>query len=158
MPPRSAGVLAFRRREEGAEVFLAHMGGPIWAKKDEGAWTIPKGIYDQNEDPLAAAKREFEEETGMKIDGHFLDLGEFRQPGGKIISAWAVETDFNAADVKSNLFEMEWPPKSGKRQLFPEIDRGAWYDLGSARQKILRGQVRILDAFVMKSGQSDHRA
>jgi predicted NUDIX family NTP pyrophosphohydrolase len=153
MPPRSAGILAFRRKAGGTEVFLAHPGGPFWAKKDETAWTIPKGLYEESEDPLTAAKREFEEETGIRIDGRFHDLGEFRQPGGKIIRAWAVEADFDADSVKSNLFELEWPPKSGKRQLFPEIDRGGWFDLGAARKKILKGQVPILETFVMKIGQ-----
>jgi predicted NUDIX family NTP pyrophosphohydrolase len=153
MPERSAGILVFRRKASGIQVFLAHMGGPFWARKDDGAWTIPKGLYDGDEDPLAAAKREFEEETGITIDGSFLELGTFKQASGKIISAWAVEGDFDAASIKSNVFELEWPPKSGKRQLFPEIDRGAWFDLATARQKIVKGQVPVLDALVVRHGR-----
>jgi predicted NUDIX family NTP pyrophosphohydrolase len=153
MPERSAGILVFRRKASGIQVFLAHMGGPFWARKDDGAWTIPKGLYDGDEDPLAAAKREFEEETGITIDGSFLELGTFKQASGKIISAWAVEGDFDAASIKSNVFELEWPPKSGKRQLFPEIDRGAWFDLATARQKIVKGQVPVLDALVIRHGR-----
>jgi predicted NUDIX family NTP pyrophosphohydrolase len=154
MPERSAGILVFRGKASGIQVFLAHMGGPFWARKDDGAWTIPKGLYDGDEDPLAAAKREFEEETGITIDGSFLELGTFKQASGKIISAWAVEGDFDAASIKSNVFELEWPPKSGKRQLFPEIDRGAWFDLATARQKIVKGQAPILDALVSRHGRA----
>ncbi|HEY7765883.1 MAG TPA: NUDIX domain-containing protein [Aestuariivirgaceae bacterium] len=153
MPERSAGILVFRRKTSGVQVFLGHMGGPFWARKDDGAWTIPKGLRDEGEESLAAARREFEEETGIRVDGSFLDLGTFRQASGKIISAWAVEADFDAADIKSNVFELEWPPKSGKRQLFPEIDRGAWFDLATARKKIVKGQLPILEAVVMKTGQ-----
>src|SRR5688572_26018632 len=109
MPEQSAGILVFRCRPQAIEVFLAHPGGPFWARKDDHAWSIPKGLYEQGEEPLAAARREFEEETGMMIDGRFLPLGEFRQPGGKLITVFAVEADVDETQVKSNLFEMEWP-------------------------------------------------
>jgi predicted NUDIX family NTP pyrophosphohydrolase len=143
---RSAGVMAYRVRAQLPEVFLVHPGGPFWTKKDDGAWSIPKGLYTDTEDPLAAARREFEEETGIAIANSFVDLGEFKQPGGKLISAWAVEADLNAAEVRSNTFEMEWPPKSGRRQSFPEVDRAAWFDFETAGRKLIKGQVPILMA------------
>ena len=140
MPDKSAGLLLFRRRVAGVEVFLVHPGGPFWAKKDEGAWSIPKGLYEDDEDPFAAAQREFAEEVGTRIDGEFASLGEFKLPSGKRLSVWAVEGELDAAIVRSNLFEMEWPPKSGKRAKFPEVDRGAWFDLSTAHEKIQSGQ------------------
>jgi predicted NUDIX family NTP pyrophosphohydrolase len=143
----SAGILLYRRTRQAAEFFLVHPGGPFWAKKDEGAWTIPKGLAAPGEDLLAAAKREFLEETGFAPEGEFRFLGEFRQPSGKVIHAWAVEGDYDAASITSNFFPLEWPPKSGKIQQFPEIDRAGWFDEVQARQKILRGQLPILDAF-----------
>jgi predicted NUDIX family NTP pyrophosphohydrolase len=146
VPKRSAGIVAYRRRSGGIEVLLAHPGGPFWTRKDDGAWSIPKGLYTETENPLEAAKREFEEEIGVVIDGAFTHLGEFSQPGGKIISAWTVEADLNEADFKSNLFEMEWPPRSGKRRQFPEVDQAQWFDLGSALSKIIRGQRPIIQA------------
>ncbi len=152
MPERSAGILVFRRRPQAVEVFLAHPGGPLWARKDEHAWSIPKGRYDENEDPLSAAKREFEEETSMRIDGHFVPLGEFRQPGGKLITAYVVEADVDETRVKSNLFEMEWPPKSGGRQSFPEIDRAQWFDIETAARKMHKGQIPILHALAKQLG------
>ena len=152
MPKRSAGILAHRRSPATVEVFLVHPGGPFWTKKDEGAWSIPKGLYTSTEDPLEAAKREFEEEVGVAIEGTFIDLGEFKQPGGKIISAWAVETDLNEAGFKSNMFEMEWPPGSGNRQLFPEADRAAWFDMETALKKITKGQIPIIHALGRQLG------
>jgi predicted NUDIX family NTP pyrophosphohydrolase len=152
MAQRSAGIILHRPGNSTVEVFLVHPGGPFWAKKDEGAWSIPKGLYMSGEDPLAAARREFEEEVGVPITGNFIDLGEFRQPGGKTISAWAIEGDLNEADLKSNMFEMEWPPRSGKQRLFPEVDRAAWFDLTTACQKITRGQIPIIHALAKHLG------
>jgi predicted NUDIX family NTP pyrophosphohydrolase len=146
MPKRSAGILLFRRRPGGIEVLLVHMGGPFWRKKDAGAWSIPKGEYEEGEDPLAAARREFEEETGSAIEGEFIELPEIRQAGGKLVKAWAVEGDLDPASVRSNTFEMEWPPRSGKVQQFPEVDRAEWFSIGVAREKILRGQAGLLES------------
>ena len=144
---KSAGVLLYRIRDEQLEVFIGHMGGPFWAKKDERGWSIPKGEYQPEEDPLAAAKREFAEETGSELpDGDLIELGEYRQPSGKRILAWALEGDFDPAKVRSNMFEVEWPPRSGKTAEFPEIDRAAWFDLATAEQKLVRGQVPFLGA------------
>lgn len=146
VPEKSAGVLLFRRRDRGVEIFLAHPGGPFWTKKDDGAWSIPKGLYDEDEEALAAARREFAEETGQRIDGEFAELGEFRLPSGKRLSVWMVEGDFDAAAIRSNLFEMEWPPGSGKRAAFPEIDRAGWFTLDEARRKLTKGQRPVVDA------------
>jgi predicted NUDIX family NTP pyrophosphohydrolase len=140
----SAGILMYRGAGEGIEVFLVHPGGPFWAKKDEGAWSIPKGLPDKDEDPLAAAKREFHEETGFTAEGHFMLLGAFKQPGGKTVHAWAVQGDCDPSKLKSNLFEVEWPPKSGRRARFPEVDRADWFHPREASIKILRGQQPIL--------------
>ena len=148
MPDKSAGVLLFRRREDDIEIFLVHPGGPFWAKKDDGAWSIPKGLYDDDEDPLAAAKREFTEEVGSGIDGEFTALGEFKLPSGKRLSVWAVEGDLDAASITSNLFEMEWPPRSGKQAQFPEVDRAGWFTPDAARVKLTKGQLQVLDAFL----------
>jgi predicted NUDIX family NTP pyrophosphohydrolase len=145
MPKRSAGVLLFRRVGGEIEVLLAHPGGPFWKNKDDGAWSIPKGEYADGEDPLAAAKREFAEETGLIPSGDFVPLGEVRQPGGKVVSAWAVEGDFDTKLLRSNTFSMPWPPGSGKLQEFPEIDRAGWFALEIARRKILKGQAEVLD-------------
>ena len=134
----------YRGAGEGVEVFLVHPGGPFWAKKDEGAWSIPKGLPDTGEDLLAAAKREFHEETGFPAEGDFTPLGAFKQPGGKIVHAWAVEGDCDPSQLESNLFEMEWPPRSGRRARFPEIDRAGWFRAREAQIKILRGQQPIL--------------
>ena len=122
MPKLSAGLLMFRRRENAVEVFLVHPGGPYWSKKDAGAWTIPKGEYEEPEDPLEAAKREFEEETGIAPRGDFLPLGQIRQAGGKLVTAWAFEADCDASAIRSNTFSLEWPPRSGKMREFPEVD------------------------------------
>jgi predicted NUDIX family NTP pyrophosphohydrolase len=141
MPKRSAGILMYRRRPgSGLELLLVHPGGPFWAKKDAGAWSIPKGEYEQGEDPLLVARREFEEETGMPISGEFLHLGELVSPGRKTVTGFALEGDFDPAALRSNLFELEWPPRSGQRKSFPEVDRAAWFSPAEARQKILSGQ------------------
>ena len=143
---KSAGLLLYRRRQGRIEVLLGHMGGPFWARKDERAWSIPKGEHPEAEDALAAARREFAEETGAPPpDGPTLDLGEVRQSGGKRVTAWAVEGDLDPAAVKSNTFLLEWPPRSGRRQEFPEIDRAGWFDLDTARRKIVKGQVALVD-------------
>jgi predicted NUDIX family NTP pyrophosphohydrolase len=142
----SAGILLFRRRPTGVEVLLVHPGGPFWAKKDAGAWSIPKGLVDEGEDRLVAAKREFLEETGMLVDGDFLDLGAHKQPGGKTIVAWAHEGDFDPASLKSNTFAIEWPPRSGRMTDFPEVDRAAWYSIDEALMKINKGQRPIIVA------------
>jgi len=140
----SAGLLVYRRRHETVEVFLVHPGGPYWQNKDLGAWSIPKGEYAPGEDPLEAAKREFHEETGFTIDGTFHELQPVKQAGGKMVHAWAVEGDFDATHVHSNTFAMEWPPRSGKSQQFPEVDRAEWFALSEAKGKILSGQVPLL--------------
>lgn len=145
MPKRSAGVLLFRRAGGEIEVLLAHPGGPFWKNKDDGAWSIPKGEYADDEDPLAAAKREFGEETGLTPSGDFFPLGEIRQPAGKIVSAWALEGDFDTKLLRSNTFSLPSPPRSGKLREFPEIDRAEWFPLDIARRKILKGQAEFLD-------------
>lgn len=143
---RSAGVLAWRRRAGGLEIFLVHPGGPFWAKKDEGAWSIPKGEIAEGEDPLAAARREFLEETGLALDGDFRALAPVRQAGGKTVLAFAVEAELDPGAIRSNLFSMEWPPRSGRQAQFPEVDRAAWFTLEQARVKLLAGQRPLLDA------------
>jgi predicted NUDIX family NTP pyrophosphohydrolase len=148
MAKQSAGILMFRRTGGRPEVLLVHPGGPFWAKKDDGAWSIPKGLYEDREDPLAAARREFEEETGCTPEGEFLALGSFKQPSNKTIVAWAIESDFDLAKFKSNLFSMEWPPKSGRTQQFPEVDRIAWFEPDEAKRKILKGQAPIVAALL----------
>lgn len=141
----SAGILLYRRRAGELEVLLAHPGGPYWAKRDLGAWTIPKGGIAAGEDPLAAARREFAEETGCDAAGEARPLTPIRQKGGKLVQAWAVEGDCDAAAIRSNTFEMEWPPRSGRMAQFPEIDRAAWFGLDEARRRILPPQVALLD-------------
>ena len=131
-------------RDEEIDVFLVHPGGPFWAKKDAGAWSIPKGEFE-TEQPLVAAMREFEEETGLKISGDFIELKPVKQKGGKIVYAWAVEADFDASDIQSNMFKLEWPPKSGVIREFPEVDRAAWFDLETARLKILASQAGLIE-------------
>ena len=145
MPKRSAGLLVYRRTGRGIEVFLVHPGGPFWAKKDRGAWSIPKGEYSTNEDPLAAARREFQEETGFAADGDFVELGTIAQASGKLVSAWAQEGDCDPAQLTSNLCEIEWPPRSGKTIEIPEVDRGAWFSMKEAREHILPSQTPLLD-------------
>ncbi len=153
VPTRSAGLLLFRRGDAGTEVLIGHMGGPFWAKRDEGGWSIFKGEYADGEDPLAAARREFQEETGSPAPpGEPLELGEVRQSGGKRVVAWAIEADFDASTVRSNTFEIEWPPRSGRRQAFPEIDRAEWLGLDDARRKLVKGQLPLLDALAKLVG------
>lgn len=148
MPKRSAGLLMYRRQENRLEVLLAHPGGPLWARKDAGVWTIPKGEYNDGEDPLEAARREFSEETGFLAEGKFLSLGESRQRSGKIVRAWAFEGECDPAEARSNLFEMEWPPRSGRRRKFPEVDRVEWFTVEYARIKLLKGQRVFLDRMI----------
>ncbi|HVY05528.1 MAG TPA: NUDIX domain-containing protein [Burkholderiales bacterium] len=145
MPRRSAGILLYRINGHAPEVFLVHPGGPYWTKKDAGAWSIPKGEIDKDEDPLAAAKREFGEETGSPVSGEFIPLRPCRQAGGKVVHAWAVEGDIDADAIRSNLFSMEWPPRSGNEQEFPEADRGGWFSFARAREKLLAAQHGFLD-------------
>ena len=135
----------YRLRESTVEVLLVHPGGPLWAKKDAGAWTIPKGEYEDHEDPLAAAKREFEEETGMRPEPEFLPLGEVRQAGGKIVQAWAFQGDCEVSTIRSNTFTIEWPPRSGRQRKFPEIDRAEWFDLIQASSKLIPAQTAFLE-------------
>jgi len=143
---RSAALLVYRHGRAGLEVFLVHPGGPFWARKDLGAWSIPKGEFDESEDGPAAAKREFFEEVGQKIEGKaFLALTPARQKGGKVVYAWAVQGEVDEAAVASNEFEMEWPPKSGRTGRFPEVDRGQWFSVAEARRKLVSGQVPIVD-------------
>ncbi len=144
MSKKSAGLLLFREKSGNLEVLLVHPGGPFWSKKDDGAWSIPKGEFEDNEDPLDAARREFEEETGAPVHGEVMPLGQLKQPSGKIVYAWAVRGDFNPDLLKSNTFSLEWPPKSGQMQEFPEVDRAGWFKIESAKQKILKGQAGFL--------------
>lgn len=147
---RSAGLLLHRRAPDGSvEVLLAHMGGPFWARKDDAAWSIPKGEHGEEEDPLAAARREFAEELGQPVpSGPLVDLGELRQPSGKRLRAFALEADLDVTEIHSNSFTIEWPPGTGRLREFPEIDRAEWFGLESARRKLVRGQVPLLDALV----------
>jgi predicted NUDIX family NTP pyrophosphohydrolase len=143
---RSAGLLLYRRAAGGLEVLLVHPGGPFWARRDLGAWSLPKGEYADGESGLDAARREFQEELGSPPpDGKFLDLGEVRQKSGKVVDAWAVAGDLDADAVTSNEFEMEWPPRSGRTQTFPEVDRAQWFDLEQARERINPAQAALLD-------------
>lgn len=150
----SAGLLLYRRRGE-LEVFLVHPGGPFWAKKDTGAWSLPKGEFMDGEDPLQAARREFTEETGLTIDGEFRRLEPVKQSGGKVVHAWAVEADCDVTRVRSNLFSMEWPPKSGRMQQFPEVDRAQWFNIAEARQRIIAGQLGLLDQLTAALGAAN---
>lgn len=142
----SAGLIVFRLRKGTAELLLGHMGGPLWSRKDEGAWSIPKGELSEGEDALTAARREFEEELGHPPPGApVIELGEIRQRAGKRVVAFAVEGDFDPARLEPGTFQLEWPPRSGRRQTFPELDRVAWFDLPTARRKVVQGQVPLLD-------------
>ncbi|HUN85853.1 MAG TPA: NUDIX domain-containing protein [Terracidiphilus sp.] len=146
MAKRSAGILLYRRREKEIEVFLVHPGGPFWMKKDTGAWSIPKGEYAEGDDPLEAAKREFREETGFEPPASAVhELSEVKLASGKVVRAWSLEGDCDAEQIASNTFAMEWPPKSGKMQEFPEVDRAAWFPLAVARNKINVAQRVFLD-------------
>jgi predicted NUDIX family NTP pyrophosphohydrolase len=144
MAKKSAGMLVYRMANGILEVFLVHPGGPFWAKKDLGAWSIPKGEYEDGENPLDAAKREVEEETGIKVNGKFEALSPVKQKSGKIVTAWAIEANIDPSTIKSNGFEMEWPPRSGKMKEFPEVDRAAWFTIGEAINKIVEGQIPLL--------------
>jgi predicted NUDIX family NTP pyrophosphohydrolase len=150
MPKQSAGILLYRKINNQLQVFLVHPGGPFFKNKDAGAWSIPKGEFLDDEDPLAAAKREFEEETGQTIDGNFIKLKPVALKSGKIVHAWAVDGDIDHETIFSNLFEIEWPPKSGKKQSFPEIDRAAWFDVDEAKVKINPGQLDLIEDFLLK--------
>jgi len=141
----SAGIAMYRRASSGIELFLVHFGGPVWSKKDARAWSFPKGEYDETEDPLAAARREFQEETGFEVNGDFRPLEAIKQRDGKIVRLWAVEGDCDAAAIRSNTFSMEWPPRSGRQQEFPEVDRAAWFSPDEAREKLVAGQVGFVD-------------
>jgi len=141
----SAGLLLYRHSDEGIEVLLGHPGGPFWRNKDLASWSIPKGLIAERETPLAGAKREFAEETGHTPRGKARPLGEAKQPGGKTVHEWAIAGDWDAGNLKSNVFEMEWPPRSGRRQEFPELDRAAWFRINEARAKIPKGQAAFLD-------------
>jgi predicted NUDIX family NTP pyrophosphohydrolase len=144
---RSAGILLWRRGDNGLEVFIAHMGGPFWARKDAAAWSIPKGEFLPDEDPLLAARREFVEEIGVPApELDYVQLGEFRQSSGKVVIAFAAESDFTVAEVSSNTFPVEWPPRSGRIQEFPEIDRAEWMPLADAEWRLVKGQVPLLEA------------
>jgi predicted NUDIX family NTP pyrophosphohydrolase len=142
---QSAGLLVYKRAGAGWMVFLVHPGGPFWAKKDHGAWSIPKGELAEDEEGLAAARREFREEVGQEVSGSFIALTPRRQPSRKMVHAWAVEGDVDAARLESNEFEMEWPPRSGRMQRFPEVDAGAWFSIEEAKARIQAGQVPILE-------------
>jgi predicted NUDIX family NTP pyrophosphohydrolase len=142
---QSAGILAYRLRTDGLEVFLVHPGGPFWSNKDAGAWSIPKGEFEDNEDPLAAAQREFAEETGFHLAGEFRKLTSRKQRSGKVIHAWALKAEVDAAELRSNKFTIEWPPRSGITAVFPEVDRGEWFGIATAMQKINDGQRGFLE-------------
>jgi predicted NUDIX family NTP pyrophosphohydrolase len=154
----SAGVLLYRLGNAEPEVFLVHPGGPYWRNKDAGAWSIPKGRIEESDDALSAAKREFLEETGSPLSGEFVALLPLRQPSGKLVHAWAVEGDIDAAEIRSNAFSMEWPPRSGKLQEFPEVDRGGWFTLAEARGKILSGQRGFIDQLQARLDLRESRA
>jgi predicted NUDIX family NTP pyrophosphohydrolase len=142
---KSAGILPYRKRNNVLEVFLVHMGGPFWKNKVKGAWTIVKGEIDEGEDPFDAAKREFYEETGIKITGTFIPLNSIKQKGGKEIYSWAIEYDIDPSKIKSNFFKLEWPPNSGKINEYPEIDKADWFTVLDAKAKIIQGQILLLE-------------
>lgn len=154
MTVHSGGILLFRRPAGRLQVMLVHPGGPYWENKDAGVWSIPKGLFEENEAPLEAARREFAEETGFDAEGEFISLGELVQPSRKVVHAWALEGDLDTAKIMSNTFSLEWPPKSGRIEHYPEIDRGQWFDIDEARKKITRGQLgfieRLLDQVCVK--------
>ena len=155
MPRRSAGILLYRRRQGALEVLLVHPGGPMWARRDAGAWSNPKGEYGDGEDPRAVALREFEEETGQPppADG-LVDLGEVRQKGGKVVSAWAAPGDLDADAITSNTFRMRWPPGAGTWRTFPEVDRAGWFDPATAREKLLAAQAELVDRLLAVLGEA----
>lgn len=149
MPVVSAGVLLFRTTDRGVEVLLVHPGGPFWRRKDAGAWTIPKGEVQPGEALIAAARREFREETGWPAEGEAVSLGQVRLASRKVVHAWAIEGEFDPARLHSNTFELEWPPRSGTRQAFPEADKAAWFTVDEARQRIIAAQAPFLDALAL---------
>jgi predicted NUDIX family NTP pyrophosphohydrolase len=157
MAKKSAGILMFRRRHGIPEVFLVHPGGPFWAKKEVGAWSVPKGEYADEETPLQAARREFREETGCEPSGEFIPLTPRKQAGGKTVTAWAVEGDCDASAIRSNTFTLEWPPKSGKHREFPEVDRAGWFSIAEAKEKILKGQAGFLQELVKILGVEEKK-
>lgn len=152
MAKKSAGILLYRYRDNITEFLLVHPGGPFWKNKDAAAWSVPKGEFEE-EEPLKAAQREFHEETGLLLPGPFMELGFIKQKGGKTVYAWATEGDVDPTQIHSNTFEMEWPPRSGKKQAFPEVDKAEWFTLAVAKEKILEGQVLFLERFMEKINQ-----
>jgi predicted NUDIX family NTP pyrophosphohydrolase len=155
MAVHSAGILLFRYKNNKLEVMLVHPGGPFWARKDQASWSIPKGLFNETENALDAARREFNEETGLEVDGSFIELGEVKQPSGKIVHAWALEKDLDVTKIESNSFTIEWPKNSGRIREYPEVDRAGWFDLDDARKKILKGQVALLDRLVDLIAETD---
>ena len=156
MARRSAGLLLYRRRDGAVELLLVHPGGPLWAKRDAGAWSIPKGEVGEGEDPRAVALREFEEETGHPPPrGELVALGEVRQRGGKLVTAWAAAGDLDPTAITSNTFTLEWPPRSGRRREFPEVDRAGWFDPATAREKLLAAQAELGDRLLAVLGEAD---
>lgn len=152
MPQKSAGILLYRIKNKNLEVLLVHPGGPFWKNKDEGAWSIPKGEFDGDEKPLDAAIREMNEETGVTLSGDFIELTPVKQKSGKLVYAFAKEYDLDPSQIKSNEFEMEWPPKSGKKKMFPEIDKAEWFDIKTAKEKITPAQTDLVDELESKIG------
>lgn len=155
MAKKSAGIIVFRKKGDNYEVLLVHPGGPFWANKDLNAWSVPKGEPEEDEELENAAKREFKEETGMDVPGKLLSLDPVKQPGGKVVYAWAVEADLDATRIESNTIEIEWPPGSGKKKEIPEVDKAGWFTFKEARQKILKGQIPILEQLAEKIGVGD---
>ena len=155
MASTSAGIAMYRRTASGIEIFLVHMGGPFWAQKDAGAWTFPKGEYDASEDPLQAARREFQEETSFTVDGNFIPLEPIKQRGGKVIYLWAVEGNVDADTIRSTTFSVEWPRGSGHQQQFPEVDRAAWFAPSDAKTKLVPGQAAFVDQVLLASSATD---
>lgn len=153
MSKQSAGILLYRERDSSLQVLLVHPGGPYWVNKDRGAWSIPKGLFGEEEAPLQAARREFAEETGIEVDGTFMELGSLKQPGGKTVHAWAIESDLDPSRVQSNTFTLEWPPKSGRHREYPEVDRACWFDLEEAGIRIHKGQAPFLQRLREKLGE-----
>ena len=153
MAKQSAGLLLYKTTNKGLEVLLVHPGGPFWAKKDKGSWSIPKGEFAEDEKPLVAARREFAEELGVAApEGDLLELGTAKQSSGKVVHAWAIKTDLDIRTIRSNMFDMEWPPKSGKMEQFPEVDRADWFLLDAALQKVVKGQVPLLERLAEQLG------
>lgn len=150
MSLHSGGVLLYRFRGDELQILLVHPGGPFWKKKDEGAWSIPKGQFEENESPLDAAKREFKEETGFEADGNFVDLGSIKQSSKKIVHAWALESDLDETKIVSNNFELEWPKNSGRMKEFPEIDKAGWFNIEQAKKKMQKGQLGFIDKLMSK--------